>query len=478
MNSFSNLISRLVIVIGVLCCSVVQASLPKILTQELAKYKIPSSSVSAYVVALGNTSSDRAPVLSHQAQIARNPASVIKLLTTLSALETLGPAHTWTTNYYINGKLKKGVLKGDLIMKGNGDPYLVKEEFWLHLIGLREQGLQSIEGDFLIDNSAFNIAEHDPSAFDKQPTRLYNVGPSATLANFNASRFQFKPEHNKIIITQDPPLENITVINHVKAAKGRCQSSRQGWSYDVKQGRQSAVVTFSGSYNSQCGQFDFLRSVLDANSYLYGLFRYLWRSLGGEFSGDVGSVKVGAQQEPFLIGGSRTLAQVIKGINKHSNNLLARQLLLSMGAKHVGRGATIADSVGAVSLWLDKYKLLFPELVLENGSGLSRKTRISAQHLNQLLVHGANSLFAPEFMASFALGGIDGSMKKRRYQADVGARLRMKTGYLSGVRTLAGYIRARNGENYAVVLMIQSPRVNYSNGNQIQDVFIRWVLNI
>jgi D-alanyl-D-alanine carboxypeptidase/D-alanyl-D-alanine-endopeptidase (penicillin-binding protein 4) len=113
---------------------------------------------------------------------------------------------------------------------------------------------------------------------------------------------------------------------------------------------------------------------------------------------------------------------------------------------------------------------------MENGAGLSRQILMSAAGLGKLLLHASSSQYQPEFLASFSLGGVDGTMRKRLKNMDLGGRARLKTGYVKGVRTLAGYLRADSGTDYVVVLFISDGKVNFSNGNVVQDDFIKWIL--
>ncbi len=448
------------------------ATLPSALNTALAKYKIPAASVSALVIPLDSNTA----LLSHLSEKPRNPASVMKLLTTYAALDILGPAHTWKTQYYINGSLENGILDGDLVIKGGGDPYLVQEQLWLHLAELRAKGLKKISGNLLIDNSTFDLPMFDRAKFDQQPTRLYNVGANASMVNFNASRFRFQPDDGKIKILLDPPMHNVVVNNQLKAAKGKCRGAQSGWSIDFVEKKGTAYVALTGKYRSRCGTYDLRRSVLKADAYLFGLFTYLWRSLGGEFSGGFAQAEVKEEAKPYYTGSAKTLAEVINGTNKYSNNLLARQLLLAIGQHNFPEGTSVADGVNSVRAWLKDKNISMPNLFLENGAGLSRSISLSAKGLGHLLVHAHHSAYQPEFLSSFSLTSVDGTMRKRLKALKLGGKARLKTGYIKGVRSLAGYVRANSGKDYAVVLLIQDKKVNFSNGNQIQDVLIKWVL--
>ena len=334
-------ICRLLALYAALAVNSTQASLPAPVAGALGKYGIQQDAVSVLVRDLGSGK----VLLSHHPDTPRNPASVMKLVTTFAALDILGPAYTWPTRYYLNGSLRDGVLDGDLVIRGQGDPYLVKEQFWLQLYALRELGLKTINGDLLIDNSAFDLPGHDPAAFDRQPTRLYNVGPSATVVNFNASRFRIQPVDGKIRVLLDPPIPNVEIDNQLKAATGPCRGPEGGWSVDVRQQSDKARVIFRGRYASRCGSYDLNRVVLDSDAYLYGVFTQLWRSLGGEIKGSYGPFRVEEDAIPYHTAYSKSLSEVVVGTNKFSNNLLARQLLLTIGYHRKGEGTRVQDGV-------------------------------------------------------------------------------------------------------------------------------------
>ncbi len=449
------------------------ASLPVQVQVLLEKYQVPQSAVSAHVLDLGSN----AVVLEHHASTARNPASVMKVLTTLAALEKLGPAFVWPTEYFLNGSLQNGVLNGDLVIKGHGDPFLVTERFYLHLRALRELGLKTIKGNLIIDNSAFKLKKHDPGAFDRSPYRLYNVGPSATVVNFNASRFKMVSDGKVVRILQDPPLHNVKIIDKMRLKKGGCRAKEHGWRMDTTRQNKRAEVTFTGTFSDGCKQHDYRRAVLSNNAYLFGLFTHLWAQVGGEFAGDYKRGQVSSAAELFYTGSGKNLAEVIIGTNKYSNNLLARQLLLTLSAQDNAQPAgTESHGAALIKTWLQRADINAPELQIENGSGLARNIRISSQSLNAILRHGWRSLYQPEFLSSFSLAGTDGTARKRFKQVENKGRIRIKTGYLRGTRSMAGYIKTRSGKMLAVNLLIEHPNINYSKGNQVQDAFIRALL--
>ncbi len=167
-----------------------QLDLPLPVKNALDYRRVPHHTLSIYVERVDTGEL----VLSWNEAEPRNPASVEKMLTTLVALDMLGPAYTWKTDVYLMGEVTDGVLEGDLLLKGYGDPYMVTERFWKLLRRIRQAGIAAIDGDLLIDDSYFDIGDYDPAAFDREPLRAYNVAPNAMLTNFKVVRYYFEPD--------------------------------------------------------------------------------------------------------------------------------------------------------------------------------------------------------------------------------------------------------------------------------------------
>lgn len=157
---------------------------------------------------------------------------------------------------------------------------------------------------------------------------------------------------------------------------------------------------------------------------------------------------------------------------------MTRQVVLTLGAELLGPPGTPEKGRRAIELWLEANGLQWPEFVLDNGSGLSREGRVSARHLGELLVRVYHGPTMPEFMASLAIVGIDGTARKRLKGEDLMGRAHLKTGTLSGVRAIAGYVLARSGKRYAVVVLHNEPDLNKDIGNEIQDALLRWVYEL
>ena len=465
--------------LAALCCCVAGhapaqdavSRLPSPVAQALAQSGIPENSVGIFVQ---DVQSAR-PALAMGDERALNPASTIKLLTTFAALDQLGPAYLWTTEVYTDGTLQGDVLTGNLILKGYGDPRLTLENFWLMLRSLRARGVREVRGDLVLDRGYFAREDIDPAGFDNEPTRPYNTPPDALLVNFKALRLQFIPdaERRTLKIIAEPALPQIQVLNNVTLDNEACGDWVSRLKLTALGDSASARLLFSGSYSTACGEKERNYSVLGHPQYVHGLFSLLWRELGGIFTGGVRDADTPAGARLLLAHQTQSLAEIVRDINKFSNNVMARQLYLALGAIALGAPASQEKGSRSIKQWLATRQLAFPELMLENGSGLSRIERINAKNLGQLLLVAQRSAVMPEFMASLPLVAVDGTMKKRLTGADVAGQAHIKTGSLSGVRAIAGYVLDAKGRTMIVVCLINHPRAQASSA--VQDALLKWV---
>ncbi|MDD5299587.1 MAG: D-alanyl-D-alanine carboxypeptidase/D-alanyl-D-alanine-endopeptidase [Gallionella sp.] len=451
-----------------LLCTIVNAAsaanLPDPVGEALKRAHIPLNSVGIVV----QQAHARQPIITQNAKLSLNPASTMKLLTTLVGLEALGPAYRWKTEAYLDGKLENGVLQGNLVFKGYGDPKLTVEQFWMWLHELRQRGLREIRGDVVLDRSFFEPVNHDPAAFDNDPARAYNVGPDALLLNFNALHLRLMPNGNATAALLEPDLSGYKLDNRITAsAKLPCHGDNA-----FKARLEGASIVLEGAIPADCGEIEDYISLLPHNDYFLTVFGALWKELGGTLQGKLREGSAPANQPPFATRFSPPLAEVIRDINKFSNNTMARQLFLTLGAAGGNPGST-SGGTAAVQQWLNRQQLQFPELVLENGAGLSRAERISAQHLADVLQRAARSPFSAELEASLPILGMDGTVKKRFKDSAIAGHAHLKTGTLEGVKSIAGYVHAQSGKQWVVVFIINHPNAKY--GQAAQDALIEWM---
>ena len=472
-----------------LSASAFSADLPPAVREALRRANIPLASVGIVVHEINAPEA----LIQINAKQSMNPASTIKLLTTYAALEMLGPAYTWRTEAYLDGKLENGVLDGNLVIKGYGNPKINSEHLWLWLRELRNRGLREIRGDLILDRTSFALQENDPAAFDNDPARAYNVGPDALLLNFNALRMRFIPENGKVTVFTEPALAGITLDNRLIL---KTQRNCRDWDGNIQVQLTSTdnIIRVQGTYPMLCGERDKYISLLPHARYFDAVFRSLWQEIGGTLNGSTRDSAAPASAVLFSTQYSQPLSEIIRDINKFSNNVMTRQIFLSLslnkeaptenippiasrveGMQTNGSSppASVSQSEAVLRSWVAKKGYDFPELVLENGAGLSRKERISPGNLALLLQDIQRSPFSAEIVASLPIVCVDGTMKKRHDNCAVTTHGHFKTGSLEGVKSVAGYLHSRSGKQWILVFIINH---HYASlGQQAQDELIAWM---
>ena len=451
----------LTLLLALAALSAAAADLPKPVQQALRASGVPQSAVSAVVQELGGR-----PLLSVNAQAALNPASTMKLVTTYAALELLGPAYRWKTEVYLDGD--------NLVLRGNGDPKLNYESFWMLLRSLRGRGLREIRGDVVLDRSYFAQAHYDP--FDTDGFRPYNVAPDALLVNFKALRFTFIPEPERgVRVFAEPALPGLEIVNSLKLGEGSCPDGGRAFRDLVQASFQSRPprASFAGVYPASCGERDMNVALHQPEDYVAGMIRQLWSELGGSWNGAVRDGTASPAARLVYVHESEPLSEIVHDINKFSNNVMARQLYLTLAAELAGPPAVGDNAARAIRQWMEGKKIQAAELVLENGSGLSRVERLSAASLNALLQAAWRSAVMPEFVSSLPLVAVDGTMRKRLRGERIAGHAHIKTGLLSDARAIAGYVLDRNGRRHTVVMIVNHPRA--PEADAAMDALLAWV---
>jgi serine-type D-Ala-D-Ala carboxypeptidase/endopeptidase (penicillin-binding protein 4) len=442
------------------------AQLPAPVRDALAKAGVPESAVGAVVepVAGGKR------LVSHQAARPLNPASAIKLVTTFAGLDLLGPAYTFKTDVLVAGEIAGGALTGDLVLKGGGDPKLTYERLWQLVHQVRARGLREIRGDVILDRSFFAAAPHDPAKFDGEPRRAYNVAPDALLVNFKAIDFRFVPEGRAVRVVGEPDFPNVEIATRVKLVNEPCNNWRRGLKYEIDERGLLATATFSGTYPAECGEKTLPLSLFDPDRYAEAAFRWIWSEAGGRLTGRVRAGPAPEGAVLFHRFESEPLASLVRDINKFSNNVMARQLFLTLSAEKSGAPGEARASARIVRDWLAAKGVPTPGLVIENGAGLSRTERISAESLASLMRVAWSSPVMPELVSSLSLFAVDGTFKTKNGAAAGQAHL--KGGTLTGVQAVAGYVLDARGERWVVVMI-----ANHENANRAQgalDALVEW----
>ena len=442
--------------------------LPPEVAAALQRARVPAEALAVVVQELPSgrgvlALNSRAPV---------NPASLAKLLTTFAALDQLGPAWTWATPVWLQGGVQGGALDGSLFIKGSGDPKLVIERVWLLLRRVQQLGVREIRGDIVLDGSAFAVPEGSAADFDGETSRPYNVRPAALLLNYKSVIHTFVPDPARGVanVISEPALTGSVVDRSVPLAGGPCAD----WASALKASFEPGRTRFAGSYAGACGEQSW--PVADAQPATYNarLIDTLWREMGGKLAGKVRDGAAPADLPPSFEQRSPPLAEVVREINKFSNNVMAQQLFLTLPlARTPGAPATPEAAREHLRRWLaDRLGELPPETVIDNGSGLSRDTRVSAQTLARLLTQAFDSAVMAELMSSLPITGVDGTQRRSRATA---GRAHLKTGSLRDVAGRAGYVLSDSGRRYVLVAIINHPNANAAR--PALDALVQWVIH-
>jgi len=448
------------------------SALPAPIAQAFRAAGVPTSAVALYAREVG---SPRA-LINHRADVPMNPASTMKILTTSMAYDVLGRDFVWRTDILATAPITDGVLTGMLIVRGSGDPKFTWDHLRDIVARLRAQGLHTISGDVLIDRTRFGPIPDTAEAFDGQTLKPYNVTPDALLFNYKAVGFRFTPEADGSVkvSTDGPQPDGLTIVNRLRTGAGPCGDWRFRIESRFDNGPNAARALFTGTYPRECGEREWFVSLFDHNGLLAGTFARLWRDAGGVWNGIVRDGVTPAGARLLFSHVSRPLTDAIHDINKFSNNVMTRQLMLTLDAALNGAPARQDRLTANARAWAAQREIDAGAIVVENGSGLSRHERLTAQALAQVLEYGVTAPWSGDFIASLPVAGIDGTLSKRLSGHSTLGRAFLKTGTLTGVKSLAGYMVRPDGRKLLFVCFVNHP--NADAAVEAMDFAVEWAM--
>jgi serine-type D-Ala-D-Ala carboxypeptidase/endopeptidase (penicillin-binding protein 4) len=463
------------------------APLPANVVKLLQENNIPIETIGVAAMRV----SDGVMVLSHNADKSLAPASTLKVLTAIVGLEKLGPAYRARTELRSEAKITQGVLNGDLVLRGLGSP----DFDWLALqkmvTALRHRGINEIRGNLVIDRQWFQPARMDVgvSPFDESPEAQYNMIPDALSLNTNLVSADIASDATTVRVNFWPKLDRVSIVSFLTLVDRECSKWEDGWKTPVYSLDEDGSIRIEliGEFPKNCSRSEGL-NVLDRTQFADRMFRALWQNAGGVFRGSTierSDVPAPAAAATATNGAllaaheSRTLTELVHDINKNSDNPMTRLLFLTLGAaakNNVGT-KTAAKADAEIRAWLKSYSIDDAELVLENGSGLSRAERIRPSQLVQVLSVASKSKWAPELMASLPIVAVDGGMRNRLRTSRAAEVARLKTGSLKNVAAIAGYVPDANNQLVAISVMINHDNAKGPVARPILDAIVDWVAN-
>lgn len=450
------------------------AGLPANVAMAFARAHIPLDAVSVFVIRTGSAT----PILQWNADTGMNPASTMKLLTTFAGLDLLGPDFRWKTSAYADNQPDRGVLSGNLYLRGQGDPKLIPEELVKLVSDVRRAGVDELAGNIVLDRTYFENGLSEAPPLDGDSARAYNVAPDALLYSFKTLTFTLTPDtgNGAVNIDVSPPLAQLQIDNQLQVTRGGCGDWKTLSGANIATQTDGRVLaSFDGRYAAACGERVYNIAALTHADFIWGGFLALWQQAGGKtrFTPGIREGKVPRQAVLLATHYGPTLADVVHDIDKYSNNVMARQLFLTIGAEIGRKPASVQLSTEVINRWLARQNLTMPELVIENGSGLSRVERISARNMGRLLQQADANPNGGILRDALPVVGVDGTMRNRLTRAGVAGNAEIKTGTLNDVRAIAGYVEGEGGERFVVVSMINHP--NASGGQAAHDALLQWI---
>lgn len=453
-----------------LLLSVTIWALPHGINTIIRNSGIPAKDVSIYIKQINGNGGTLASLNATQI---RTPASVVKVFTTYAAILKLGFNYRFTTKFYTKGKISKGTLYGDLIVRGMGDPSLSSEDLKSIVKQIKSRGIKKITGNIIIDRSYFEVGNKNTSGFDKNTHSPYNAMPDAMMFNERISTVCVTP--NKNSVTKENADGSYQVINQLKRVNKPCRGKYSWPAVKIDSKGDNAKIWLKGTISKRCGKRNICKVVTQPYKSFYYALKDSLHKAGVKVQGTMHLAKVPKYAKPLFTHYSEPLEVIISKTAKKSNNVYARQLLLVLGAKTYGAPATLHKGQRALERILDQQGALGPGMMrIDNGSGLSRTAKMSAKQLTQMLEH-AHKRYGQKWMDTLAIAGVDGTIKKRFRGTVVKNRAWMKTGTLRRVKNIGGYVKSKSGHLYAVSILVNTNKGNW-RASGLQNDIIKWLV--
>lgn len=445
-------------------------ALPQAVEEFIKKSTIAKKDMSIYIKEVGKQGKI---VVSLNANTTKTPASVIKVMTTYAAVLKLGFDYRFPTKFYTTGRVSKGVLNGDLYIKGFGDPTLRTKDLESIVKQLKSKGIKQITGNLIIDRSFFRVSSKNNSGFDKHTHSPYNAMPDAMMYNERISTICVTPKRNNV--RKKEVDGSYQVINKLQAVNKPCKG-RYSWpGFKINKNEVIPQVVLQGKISKHCGQQNICKVITKPYLSFYYAFKEKLKKHGIKVKGNMRLRKVPQKAKLLYTHYSQPLEKIISKTAKKSNNLYARHLLLFLGAKMYGAPATVSKGRRAAESILKHHRALSKGVFsIDNGSGLSRTAKLSAKMLADML-GDAYKRYGQRWMDTLSIAGVDGTIKKRFRGTVVKNRAWMKTGTLKRTKNIGGYVRSTTGQLYEVVILVQSKRGNW-RASQLQNDILTWLV--
>ncbi len=445
--------------------------LPSAIKAEIKKHKFNRNDVAIYIKETGRNK----VVASLNIDKTMLPASVIKVYSAYAVLLELGYNYRWSTKFYYTGKLQNGILHGNLVVKGFGDPTLRTADLPGIVAALKAKGIKKIKGNIVIDRSYFTVPKRDSSHFDKNIYSAYNAMPDALMFNQHLSKFTISTKNGRHQVNKYIPGESYRVVNKIQSVSGSCKKGRSWPAIRVNHSTETPTLVVSGKLSKRCKKRTYTYIITKSYKEFYAAFKREIKRAGISYNGRMMVGKLPAGSKSLHTHYSASLEKIISVTSKKSNNLYARHLLLTLGAKIYGPPANLSKGRRAVTQILNRYRLLdTPNCHIDNGCGLSRISKITARSMARVLDHAYKS-YGKRWMNTLSIAGTDGTIRRRFLNTSVKNRAWMKTGTLNNAKNIVGYVKSRSGKLYTVVILTNGKRARW-HGASLENYIMKWLV--
>ncbi len=457
-------------------------TLPAPVVQAMAQAGLAADSLGAVALPLDHA----AKAWHYRSGVPMQPGSAMKLVTTVVLLDRLGGTHTGHTRLLAAGPVVGGVLQGDLVLQGGADPDFGIAPWWLLLRELRDQGITRISGDLVLDRHRYRPARLDIGVppFDERPESWWNVIPDALPIDLGLQTLELVADHSTLRARVKPALAGLRVDTSRMALNDKpCTNWSDDWVTPLRldepgaapAAAPGAVLVLQGAFPRGCTRNENLQAV-DRTRHAGLVFAQTWRELGGQWDGRVREADAAAPETLVVLAQhrSRPWGEMLRTMVKTSDNTLARLAFLELGVPAMAaqpQATTLDLARQAVQGWYAQQGIEAPGLVVDNGSGLSRSERISAQTLAQTVAWAWRSRHAPDVLMTLPVAGVDGTMRNRLKDSPAAGVARLKTGTLRNVRALVGVAVDPQGRSWALAAMINSDE-HIAAGRAVLDLLV------
>lgn len=413
--------------------------------ESLAKKEgVPLKDLSMYATI--GTDGDLTNLIDINSRQVKTPASITKVATASAVLANFPPGFKFKTQLLSKASIKNGVLKGDLYLKGGGDPSFVSENMWFLVNAFLRNQVTKIDGDIVVDDSLFDKIRVDQSRQRERVDRAYDAPVGAMSFNWNSVNIYVRPTErgHEAKVFADPENDYIRLVSKVKTTSGNDNKILADRKEDPK--FEGDLLHVGGSIGQEHKEIAIYKNITQPDLWSGYNLRSFLAQRNIQVTGSIKNGRTSESAEVLAEYESKGIEQILADMDKFSNNYVAEMLTKNLGTLRKPKEASLADGVVLINEHMKSLGIPEEQYHIESPSGLTRENKLSSYAMWTVLQHLRNDFrVQPEFLTSLPIAGIDGTLKKRMNNSSAERWVRAKTGYINNVVSLAGYAGLEDG---------------------------------